>query len=97
MAKYFFKKGFIYVYNWVTLLDSRDGHNTVNQLYFNEKKKLKKKKPKTWQYMYGWRFRATWTFIHFLEAATPENSLSIASTVKHTYHIAKQSHVYIYS
>ena len=40
----FFKKGFIYVYNWVTLLYGRDWHHIVNQLYFNEKKKLKTNK-----------------------------------------------------
>ena len=26
------------VYDWVTLLDSRNWHNTVNQLYFDNKK-----------------------------------------------------------
>ena len=36
------KKECQYVYNWVTLLYSRDWHNIVNQLYFNLKKKRKK-------------------------------------------------------
>ena len=31
------KKECLYVYNWVTLLYSRDWHNIVNQLYFNKK------------------------------------------------------------
>ena len=31
------KKECLYVYNWVTLLYSRDWQNTVNQLYFNKK------------------------------------------------------------
>ena len=29
-----------------------------------------------------------------MEVVTPENSLSVPSKVKHTYHMAKQSHVY---
>ena len=35
------KKEGIDVYNWVTILYSRDWHNIVNQLYFNKKKKKK--------------------------------------------------------
>ena len=35
------KKECIYVFNWVTLLYSRNKHNTVNQLYFNKKIKSK--------------------------------------------------------
>ena len=34
----------VYIYNWITLLYSRNLHNNVNQLYFNEihlKKKVK--------------------------------------------------------
>ena len=38
------KKECLYVYNWVTLLYSRDWHSIVNQLYINLKKKLKDKK-----------------------------------------------------
>ena len=35
----------VYMYNWITLLYSRNKHNIVNQLYFNKKKKrLKEKK-----------------------------------------------------
>ena len=30
----------IYVYNWVTLLHSRDWDNIVSQLYFNKKKRI---------------------------------------------------------
>ena len=33
----------MYVYNWVTLLYSRDWYNIVNQLYFNLKKKKESK------------------------------------------------------
>ena len=35
------------MYNWITLLYSRNEHNIVNQLYFNKKKKLKKRKTQT--------------------------------------------------
>ena len=38
------KKECMYVYNWVTLLYSRDWHSIVNQLYFNLKKLKKKEK-----------------------------------------------------
>ena len=34
-----YKKEQTYVYNWVTLLYSRDWHNIVNQLYVNKFKK----------------------------------------------------------
>ena len=33
------KKGFMYMYNWITLLYSSNYHNIVNQLYFNKKLK----------------------------------------------------------
>ena len=36
----------VYIYNWVTLLYSRNYYNIVNQLYFN-KKWEKKRKTKT--------------------------------------------------
>ena len=36
-----YKYTYICVYDWVTLLYSRNGHNTVNQPYFNLKKKKK--------------------------------------------------------
>ena len=36
-GKEYFKKERLYVYNWVTLLYSRDWHSIVNQLYFNKK------------------------------------------------------------
>ena len=29
---------YIYMYDWVTLLDSRNWHNIVNQVYFNKNK-----------------------------------------------------------
>ena len=32
----------VYIYNWVTLLYSRDFHTIVNQLYFQLKNKIKK-------------------------------------------------------
>ena len=32
----------IYMYDWVTLLYSKNWHNTANQLYFNKKEKKKK-------------------------------------------------------
>ena len=32
-----YEKECIHVYNWVTLLYSRDWHNIVNQLYINKK------------------------------------------------------------
>ena len=35
------KKKNVSVYNWVTVLDSRDWHSIVNQLYFNFKTLLK--------------------------------------------------------
>ena len=41
MAKNIKKEGIEDVYNWVTILYSRDWHNIVNQLYFNKKKKKK--------------------------------------------------------
>ena len=34
------------MYNWITLLHSRNYHNTVNQLYFNRTVKNEKKKKK---------------------------------------------------
>ena len=37
-----YKKEYIYVYNRVTLLYSRDWHNIVNQLYVNKLKKTSK-------------------------------------------------------
>ena len=37
-----YDKECIYVSNWITLLDSRNEHNIVNQLYFNKKIKLNK-------------------------------------------------------
>ena len=42
MEKNIYKRECLYVYNWVTLLYSRDWHNIANQLYFNKKIKLKK-------------------------------------------------------
>ena len=33
-----YKKECLFVYNWITLLYSRDWHGIVNQLYFNKKK-----------------------------------------------------------
>ena len=39
MEKNILKKECIYVYNWVSLLYSRDWHIIINQLYFNLKKK----------------------------------------------------------
>ena len=30
------KKGYVYMYNWITSLHSRNYHNIVNQLYFNK-------------------------------------------------------------
>ena len=33
----------VHMYNWITSLYSRNDHNTINQLYFNETIKLKKK------------------------------------------------------
>ena len=39
------KNGYVYMYNWIILLNSRNFHNIVNQLYFNKTlKKWKKKK-----------------------------------------------------
>ena len=32
----------IYMYDWVTVLYSRNGHNIVDQLYFNKKCNFKK-------------------------------------------------------
>ena len=32
------RKGYMCVYNWITLLHTWDSHNTVNQPYFNSKK-----------------------------------------------------------
>ena len=37
-------KEYLYVYNQLTLIYSRDGHNIVNQLHFNYKKEIIKKK-----------------------------------------------------
>jgi len=34
------------MFDWVTLLYSRNGHNIVNQIYFNLKKKERKKERK---------------------------------------------------
>ena len=34
----------VYMYDWVTLLYSRNWHNIVNQFYFNKKHFLKEKK-----------------------------------------------------
>ena len=34
------------MFDWVTLLYSRNGHNIVNQIYFNLKKKKERKKEK---------------------------------------------------
>ena len=31
------KRMYVYIYDWVTLLYSRNWHNTVNQLYFDKK------------------------------------------------------------
>ena len=43
------KKERLYVYNWVTLLYSRDWHDIVNQLYFNKKvNKIKNKDTGMW-------------------------------------------------
>ena len=46
-----YKNECICVYNWVTLLYSRDWHNIVNQLYFNKKSKnrqsLKEQNPRS--------------------------------------------------
>ena len=36
-GKEYLKKECMYLYNWVTLLYSRDRYNIVNQLYFNKK------------------------------------------------------------
>ena len=33
----------VFAYNWIALLYSRNKHNAVNQLYFNQIKKKKKK------------------------------------------------------
>ena len=35
-----YKKKNVYMFDWVTLLYSRNWHNTVNQLYFNKNKKI---------------------------------------------------------
>ena len=37
------KKEWVPMYNWITLLFSRDWHNIVNQLDFNQKKTKEKK------------------------------------------------------
>ena len=37
------------MYNWVTLLYSRNDHNIVNQLYFNENFYNEKNKSSTYQ------------------------------------------------
>ena len=37
MEKYI-KKEYLYVNNWVNLLNSRDWHSILNQLHFNEKR-----------------------------------------------------------
>ena len=39
-------KGCIYMCNWATLLYSRNWYDTVNQLYFNFKKNILKRKAK---------------------------------------------------
>ena len=38
------ENGSEYIYNWISLLHSRNYHNLVNQLYFNNLKKNEKKK-----------------------------------------------------
>ena len=47
------KNGCVYVYNWITLLYSRNYHNIVNQLYFNKtlriKKRIKRNREKTYE------------------------------------------------
>ena len=37
-----YKKRNVYMYDWVTLLYSRNWHNIINQLYFNKKYFFKK-------------------------------------------------------
>ena len=46
MGKNMKKNWCVYMYNWVTLLYSRNYYNTVNQLYFNKTLKNEKRKKK---------------------------------------------------
>ena len=51
MGKESEKNGCVCIYNWITLLYSRNYHNIVNQLYFNKTLKMDKKECIS---MYNW-------------------------------------------
>ena len=82
------ENGCVYICNWITLLQSRNDHNLVNQLYFNKTLKNEKENFQSpeWR-MASWHFPASrshhinWLLVTFLHFQSQQCYISDSSVI----------------